>query len=51
MMLISKIKGKLYGGKVLFADLESGKPRFWGYEFDGKGKMTNLIGELNWKES
>lgn len=39
-------------GEVCFADLEgSSEPRFWGYRFDGKGKMIKLKGDVVFEEA
>lgn len=38
-------------GDIGFADLEGdGAGNFWGYRFDGKGGMKELIGQVTWTE-
>lgn len=38
-------------GRALFGSLDGDNAgSFWGYEFDGKGGMKKLTGEIVWKE-
>lgn len=38
-------------GRVLWGSLEGDNANtFWGYEFDGKGNMNELIGFLEWQK-
>lgn len=37
-------------GRICFGSLDGDQVgEFWGYEFDGKGGVSNLQGEITWK--
>ncbi|MCX6127449.1 MAG: hypothetical protein NTX25_00100 [Proteobacteria bacterium] len=47
VLLKNKVKGR-----ICFGSLEGDNAGdFWGYEFDGLGKMTKLEGKIVWKKS
>lgn len=45
------LKNARVEGDICFGRLEGDRaPRFWGYRFDGKGSMVELIGHISFKE-
>lgn len=48
--IVKILKENKVKGRVLFGCLDGDQSgEFWGYSFDGNGKMTHLTGELVWK--